>query len=57
MDTKFGKNVSNRMLMNEKYQGYSFYQFWVINGKPTGGVNVGKCLTLIWGGPRLGVNI
>ena len=38
MDTKFGMNVSNRMLLNAaKYQGYSFYRFWVIKGKPTGG--------------------
>ena len=38
MDTKFGTNVSNRMLLNAaKYQGYSFYRFWVIKGKPTGG--------------------
>ena len=26
------------MLLNAaKCQGYSFYRFWVINGKPTGG--------------------
>ena len=31
-------NVFNRMLLNAaKFQGYSFYQFWVIKGKPTGG--------------------
>ena len=37
MDTKFGTNVSNRMLRNAaKFQGYSFYRFWVIKGKPTG---------------------
>ena len=37
MDTKFGTNVSNRMLLNTaKFQGYSFYRFWVIKGKPTG---------------------
>ena len=36
MDTKFGKNVCNRMLLNAaKLQGYSFYRFWVIKGKPT----------------------
>ena len=36
-DTKFGKNVSNKMLLNTaKYQGYSFYGFEVIKGKPTG---------------------
>ena len=38
MDTKFGTNLSNRMLLNAaKFQGYSFYHFWVIKGKPTGG--------------------
>ena len=37
-DTKFGKNVSNKMLLNAaKQQGYSFYRFWVIKVKPTGG--------------------
>ena len=31
MNTKFGMNVSNRMsLYVAKYQGYSFYRFWVI---------------------------
>ena len=36
-DTKFGTNVFNKMLLNaEKSQGYSFYRFWVIKGKPTG---------------------
>ena len=36
-DTKFGKNVSNKMLLNAaKCQGYSFYRFWVIKGKPRG---------------------
>ena len=38
MDTKFGTIVSNRMLLNTaKFQGYSFYRFWVIKGNPTGG--------------------
>ena len=38
MGTKFGTNVSNRMLLNAaKFQGYSFYRSWVIKGKPTGG--------------------
>ena len=38
IDTKFDTNVSNRMLLNAaKFQGYSFYCFWVIKGKPTGG--------------------
>ena len=37
MDTKFGTSVSNRMLLNAaKCQGYSFYRFWVIKGKPKG---------------------
>ena len=37
MDTKFGMNVSHRMLLNAaKFQGYSFYRFWVIKGNPTG---------------------
>ena len=34
-DTKFGTNVSIKKLLNTlKYQGYSFYRFWVIKGKP-----------------------
>ena len=38
-NTKFGTNVSNKMLLNvPKCQGYKFYCFWVIEGKPTGGV-------------------
>ena len=38
MSTKFGTNVSNRMLLNAaKFRGYSLYRFWVIKGKPTGG--------------------
>ena len=37
-DTKFGTNVSNEMLLKAaKCQGYSFYRFWVIKGKPTRG--------------------
>ena len=33
--TKFGTNVSNKMLMNPaQYQGCSFYRFWVIQEKP-----------------------
>ena len=37
-DTKFGANVSNKMLLNAgKYQVYNFYRFWVTKGKPTGG--------------------
>ena len=36
-DTKFGMNVSNEMLLNDaKCQGYNFYCFWVIKGKPKG---------------------
>ena len=41
MDTKFGTNVSNRMLLNAaKFQGYFFYRFWVIKGKVTGGLKL-----------------
>ena len=33
-DTKFGTNVSNKILLNAaKQQGYSFYYFWVSKGK------------------------
>ena len=39
MDTKFGTNISNKILLNAaKFQGYSSYHSWVIKGKPTGGV-------------------
>ena len=35
MDTKFGTNVPNRMLLNvAKFQDYSFYRFWVTKKKP-----------------------
>ena len=35
-DTTFRKNVSNEILLNAaKCQCYSFYDFWVIMGKPT----------------------
>ena len=41
MDTKFGINVSNRMLLNAaKFQGYSSYRFLVIKRKSTGGGGV-----------------
>ena len=41
MNTKFGTNVSNRMLLNAaKFQGYSFYSFYVIKGKATEGVKL-----------------
>ena len=38
-DTKFGTGVSNEVLLNAaaKSLGYSFYSFWVIKWKPTGG--------------------
>ena len=40
-DTKFGPNVSNKMLLDPpKCPGYGFYCFWVIKGKPTGGREV-----------------
>ena len=33
METKFGTNISNKMLPNAATcQGYSFYRFWVIKG-------------------------
>ena len=52
MDTKFGMNVSNRILLNAaKFQGYSFYRFWV-KGKPTMGGGVGGIITPP---PRLGL--
>ena len=36
-NTKFSSNVFNKMLLNAtKFQGYSFYPFWVVGGKPTG---------------------
>ena len=39
--TKFGTYVSNKMLLNTaKCQGYSFYCFWVIKWKPTGGLEI-----------------
>ena len=38
-NTKFGNNVFNNKLQSTtKCQGYSFYHFWVIKGKPTGEV-------------------
>ena len=34
----FSTNFSSeKLLTTAKYQGYSFYRFWVIKGKPTGG--------------------
>ena len=51
METKFGTNVSNRMLLNAaKFQGYSLYRFWVIKRKSTGG-------KITPAPPRLGLNI
>ena len=36
--TRISMNVSYKMLQNAaKCQGYSFYRFWVISGKPTWG--------------------
>ena len=41
MDTKFGTNVSNKILLTDtKFQGYSPFRFWVIKGKPTKGVKL-----------------
>ena len=40
-DNKFSKNVSNIKLQGAATcQGYSFYRFWVIKGKTTGGVKL-----------------
>ena len=41
-NTKFGTNVSNKMLLNTaKCQGDTFYRFWVIKEEiPTGGVKL-----------------
>ena len=40
-DTKFGTNISNRILLNAtKFQGYNVYRFWVIKRKPTGGIKL-----------------
>ena len=37
-NTKFGLNVSNKMLLNAaKCQGYNFYRFWVIKRNQPGG--------------------
>ena len=37
-NSKSGTNVSYEMLLNSaKCQRYSFYRFWVVKGKPTGG--------------------
>ena len=47
MDTKFGTNVSNKILLNAaKFQGYSSYCFWVIKEKPTAGGGGGGKITL-----------
>ena len=38
MDIKFDTNVFNRMILNTaKFQGYGFYGFEFIKGKPTEG--------------------
>ena len=40
-DTKFGRNVSNEMLLNAaKGQGYWLYHCWVIKGKLAGGIKL-----------------
>ena len=37
-NTKFGKKVSNKMLVSAaEWQSYSFYRFWSMNRKPTVG--------------------
>ena len=39
-DVKFGRNISNKKLLNAaKPQGCSFYSFWIIKSKLTGGKN------------------
>ena len=49
-NTKFGTNVSNKILINAaKCQGCTFYHFWVINRKLTGEVKLTPCP------PRLGL--
>ena len=43
-----GTNVSNKILLTaEKGQGYSFYRFWVIKGKPKVGTHPSPRLGLI----------
>ena len=55
MHAKFGTNVSNRILLNAaKFQGYSFYRFWV-KGKPTVGGWGGKITPPSPHTPRLGL--
>ena len=45
INTRFGTSVSNKMLLNAaKFQGYSFYRFWVIKRKPILGLNKGFVL-------------
>ena len=49
-DDKFGTNVPNEKLFNTaKCQGYNFYRFWVIKGKPTGGFqNISKYFKIVF---------
>ena len=51
-DIEFGINISNKMLPNAaKCQGYSFYHFCIIKGKPERGVKINRPrprLGLIW---------
>ena len=54
MNTKFGTNIFNRILLNAaKFQDYSFYRFSVIKGKPTGGIK----LPPLPPAPRLGLSL
>ena len=47
-DIKIGTNVSNEMLLHSiKCQGYSFYRFWVIKEKPTGGGKITRVLRIL----------
>ena len=55
-DTKFGANFSNKMLLNTaKCQGYSFYRFWVIKGKPIGVGKIAPQTPPLTHLPRLGL--
>ena len=54
-NTTIGTDVFNEMLLNAaKCQGYSFYRFWVIKGKPTGG---GGGVNLLSAPARLGLKM
>ena len=53
-DTKFGTNVSNEKLLKAlKCKDYSFYCFWVIQGKPTRGGKITPNQISVHGGIKL----